>query len=98
MKYALILVLLSLSTRVFALPCPNGSGVLYKGDALSEVIKECGEPLTQSTNTRTLYTLQEWTYYLRHAYDPGYSQLIVSFKNGIVMNIRVKDYFWTPIC
>jgi hypothetical protein len=80
------------------LPCPNGNGILYKGDAIDEVIKQCGEPASRHSNKRILYTFQDWTYYIAHRYDAGFSEVVVSFKNGIVSNIHVNDHYWPPIC
>ncbi|RDI48072.1 DUF2845 domain-containing protein [Aquicella lusitana] len=98
MKYFLLLSLLLISASLHALPCPNGRGILYKGDTVSEVLKQCGEPLEKRTTTRTIYTAEQWVYYRGHVFDRGFSQLIVSFKNDRVVSIYINDRYWLPVC
>lgn len=87
-----------LPLSALTLPCPNGKGILYKGNSLEEVIQECGEPLHKNTRIKTLHILEQWTYYIKHSYDPGYSVLVLSFTDGITTKIHIQDYFWTPVC
>lgn len=100
MQYVLILPLALISTVLFALPCPNGNGFLYKGDSLEDVLKQCGAPVTKKTDVLVLSTFQQWIYYRGHAYDNGFSQLIISFKNDRVSSIRINDHYntWYPVC
>ncbi|MEO8402819.1 MAG: DUF2845 domain-containing protein [Gammaproteobacteria bacterium] len=94
MRYSLIFMLLLIPITLWALPCPNGGGILYKGDSIEEVIKQCGEPTTKRSNTYIFYMLQDWIYYIAHRYDSGFAQVIVSFKNGKVSKIHVTDYYY----
>ncbi len=94
----IFLFLLFLPVTLWSLPCPNGNGILYKGDSIDEVVRQCGEPVSRNTNIRILYTFQDWTYYIAHRYDAGFSEVIVSFKNDVVSNIRVNDQYSVPVC
>lgn len=98
MYYYLLFILLLLPVTLWALPCPNGNGILYKGDSIDEVISQCGEPTTKRTSTRTLYTSQFWTYYISHQYNTGFSQMTIAFKNNLVSNIHIDDHFGLSIC
>lgn len=98
MRFFLLSILLFIPTSIWAMPCPNGNGILYKGDSIDQVISQCGEPATKRTSTQTIYTTQNWTYYISHQYDPGFSQMIIAFKNNLVSNIHIDDHFWLPIC
>lgn len=100
MKSITILSLVLFPTLLFALPCPDGRGILYKGDSIESVLKQCGEPLTKKTQTRTLFTSQQWIYYRGHQFDDGYSQLVITFINDKVSAIRINDYYnnWFYYC
>lgn len=98
MKFSLILLLYVISIVTFAMPCPGGGGILYKGDSIEDVLKQCGEPSTKKTNTITLNASQEWTYNKPHLYDQGYSQMILSFNNDAVTRIHVIDHYPYRVC
>lgn len=87
-----------MTTVVFALPCPNGSGILYKGDAVEEVIRQCGEPIEKKTVTKIVNSQQEWVYYRPHFFDEGFAQIIILFKNDRVSSIHITDRYPYTIC
>ena len=93
MKSFLILVLLVISTPLFCPTCPNGGGILYKGDSIDEVIKQCGEPTSKHIKVTTLLTVKQWVYTINHAYDRGYSRLVVVFKNDQVSTITIYEHY-----
>lgn len=87
-----------ISLSIFAYPCPNGGGIMYKGDSLEEVIKECGQPDAQNTKILNSYKLEEWLYIVSHPYDPGYSQIFVDLGNDAVTKIHINEYYTLYQC
>lgn len=99
MKLSLLLFLLIFYNLSFALPCPNGKGILYKGDSIEEVLKQCGEPNNKHSVTTTLYSLKRLIYYRPHPYNVGgHSQLIILFKNNKVSNIHINEHYTYYMC
>ena len=98
MKRAFILLLVIVSTDIFALPCPNGNGILYKGDSIDEVLRQCGEPFAKHTSTQTLYSQQSLSYYRAHRFDRGYSQINIYFRNDRVARITIDEHYPWPVC
>lgn len=98
MKYALFFFLTLIPTKLFALPCPNGSGILYKGDSIEEVIKQCGEPTSKQSIQKIVSTMEEWIYYRSHYFDAGYTQVGILFENGLVKSIRINEINPWPLC
>lgn len=96
MKYLIIISLL-LSSSLFAMPCPNGRGIMYKGDSLEEVLKQCGPPTSKKTTKQTLLLQEQWIYNLAHAYDPGSTQLVVTFNNSYVSGILINERYSGPL-
>lgn len=95
--YLLTFTLFFLCCRLYALPCPNGNGILYKGDSVAQVIQQCGKPTTQRTEKEVVSSLEQWTYTRQHPYDSGYAQLYVTFYNGRVSNIVISDEYPYPL-
>lgn len=98
MKFSLRFLIFLVPTLLFALPCPNGNGILYKGDSIQEVLKECGEPLERHATKSEVYSLQEWIYDLPHAYDSGESQVDIIFENDLVSKIHITDIYPLFFC
>lgn len=89
--YLLASILLIPIAKSYALPCPNGEGVLYKGDSIESVIQQCGEPSAKRQIFKETFIVEEWVYYRGHAFDTGYSQVILLFNNNLVSSIRVYE-------
>lgn len=96
MQILLILFLL-ISSSIFAYPCPNG-GIVYKDDSIEDVIKQCGQPISKQTRIQKMDTLQSWIYYRTHPFDPGYSELVISFVNNIVSKIHINEKYTLYQC
>ena len=84
--------------QLHALPCPNGQGILYKGDLIDEVVKQCGAPDAKNIVQRVRLTVDEAIYTRRNPYDPSVSQAIVLYRNDRVAQILIIDRFSLPIC
>jgi hypothetical protein len=94
-KIIFILFFCLLPTLSFALPCPSGTGILYKGDSIDEVIKQCGKPAITKSNTQVISTSEKLVYYISYSPDYGYIKLEVFAKNDVVTGLRVTEH--TPI-
>lgn len=98
MRQIFLLLFLLLMSKTFALPCPNGGGILYRGDSIEEVIKECGEPTSRRNTSQIMSSSQQSLYYIPHQYDTGYSELAIYYNNDRVSNMRVFDHFPLYLC
>lgn len=99
MKYPLFLLLFFLFfSSIYAMPCPNGNGVLYKGDSIEDVLKQCGEPTEKKTVLTNVTTYKRLIYNRPHPYDQGYSQANILFANDHVSNIHIFEYYTVYMC
>lgn len=98
MPRAFLLLILMISIDLFAYPCPNGSGLFYKGDSIEEVIKQCGEPTSKHTTTRSIYSLKKMTYVRNYSHNLGFLQMELFFTNNKVSRIHMTDRNYSAVC
>lgn len=98
MRNFVFIIGILLCQYVHALPCPNGQGVLYKGDTIATVLKQCGEPNQKRTQEIPGDSLQEWVYYQPHQYDNGAMQISLLFNNNFIARINLFDQNLSGIC
>ncbi len=77
----------------YALPCPNGNGIVYKGDSIAEVLKQCGEPYERKTEKIETLSQTEWVYYRPHIFDSGSSQIIFLLTNNRISRITITERY-----
>lgn len=94
----LFLMMIMISMNLFALACPNGQGILYKGDSIEEVIKQCGEPTNKRTITNNIYSLQKWIYVKNYSFNQGFLQMELFFTNNRVSRIHMTDRNYNVVC
>ncbi len=90
MRHSLIaFILLLFSAPLLAMPCPNGQGILYKGDLLDKVLQQCGKPETIREYERTIPVAVRWTFYKKNI-DLTSTKLKIFFHNNQIVNIEIQ--------
>lgn len=80
------------------MPCPSGGGILYKGDSIEEVMKQCGKPIATKSNIQIISTFEQWTYYFPYPYNYGDVKLEFFFKNDAVSEIKITEHSVLYFC
>lgn len=98
MKYTLIILFFFTYLTAHALPCPNGQGIIYKGDTIATVLMKCGQPNQTISRTQNINFVQEWIYYQPHWYSAGYTQISLFVYNNFISRIHIYDQNYSGIC
>lgn len=93
-----LLILLFFPILALAMPCPNGQGILYRGDSVTEAIRQCGKPTKMTTNKQTLSSIEQLIYYRNQPYNYGNLQMVAIIENNRVSRITITQYYPAYVC
>lgn len=96
-RFCLLLILI-ITMKAFAFPCPNGGGLFYKGDSVEEVIRQCGQPTSKKSTSQSLYSLKKLTYINYYPNNLGFLQMELIFTNDKVSRIHMTDRNYAVLC
>jgi len=90
-SFIVFICLMFFSMSIFAMPCPTNSAIIYKGNTLNEVIKQCGEPLSSKKYIKIIDLTEKWEYYKSTANNTNSYKIEIIFKNNVATNIAVTN-------
>lgn len=98
MKSLLIVIMFIVVNISYALPCPNGSQIIYRGESMNHVLQQCGEPTSRQVHLKGMTGKQQWTYFKPTPVNQAHSKIIISFENQYVSNINIINTSDGQVC
>lgn len=89
MRNTIILLILLMSSCVFALSCPNNGRVLQVKDSIEEVFERCGSGISTKHYSKSIIVSSKWNYYITNQSNHTNTKLTIWFDHGQVANISV---------
>jgi hypothetical protein len=84
------ILLFTMSNTCFAAFCPTNFNNIQNGDSIEDVIKQCGKPSSEKTQTVRETPAQEWTYFINQQTAAQASlRLIINIDKDKVNNIQL---------